>query len=101
MSSDGTIVLRVRTQVGTWRLQGVKATDSIADVIQRICAEHHTELLPDKPISRDARGLLPMEMSDTISSLGLKNGDMIYVTVNEGEARRRRKHNTSLLLDLT
>lgn len=82
-SAVGGITLRVRTQIGTWRLSGVQDSDTVADIMSKVCAEHHAELLEDKPVSRDAKGTMPLIFTDTVGSLGLKNGDLIYATVNE------------------
>ena len=49
------ITLRVRTQLGVWRLQNVNSNDTIADLRSRIETEHNTELL-SKPIAADPSG---------------------------------------------
>lgn len=38
------IVLRIRTQVGTWRLQNVSLNDTIGSLRSRLEVEHKTEL---------------------------------------------------------
>lgn len=49
------ITLRVRTQLGTWRLKDVESKETIGSLRRRIEKEHKTQLL-DSPISLDAAG---------------------------------------------
>lgn len=81
-SAISKIILRVRTQVGTWRLENVSLSDTIAQVKSRLEAEHLTEFL-DKPISKYPGGKDVLPLTSTVGSLGLRNGDMIYASVNE------------------
>jgi nuclear protein localization family protein 4 len=78
------LLIRVRTQVGTWRLTDVKPTDTIEELKIRLETEHRTELL-NKPITKDASGSIILPFGSTVASLGLVNGDMIYASVNESK----------------
>lgn len=80
----GGLILRIRTQVGTWRVGGVGEKDTIGDILSRVCLEHHAEILPDKTISRDLKGTEIVAMTDTVGGIGFKNGDMLFVSINEG-----------------
>jgi len=84
MSGGGksVFILRIRTQIGTWRLEDVKPTDTIGHLKARLEDEHRTEFL-DKPISKDPGGKVTLPLTATVASLGLKNGDMIFASVNE------------------
>ena len=82
--SNGYLTLRIRTQIGTWRIGGVEEDDTIEKILSKVCLEHHAELLPGKPISRDANGTEVIKLTDTICGLGFQNGDMIFATINEG-----------------
>lgn len=75
--------MRIRTQVGTWRVGGVGEKDTIGDILSRVCLEHHAEILPDKTISRDLKGTEIVAMTDTVGGIGFKNGDMLFVSINE------------------
>ena len=84
MSKFGSdMLLRIRTQVGTWRVGGISAGDTLEAVKHKVELEHRTVFLPGKPMSRDPAGKDILPFSSTVGSLGLKNGDMIYATVDE------------------
>lgn len=78
------ILLRVRTQLGIWRLKDVDQRDTIGQLRTRIEREHKTDL-QGKPISLDASGETPLDDRVTVGRLGLNNGDMLYGTVDESK----------------
>ena len=79
------LTLRIRTQIGTWRIGNVRGDDTVEEILCRVCSDHHAELLPGKPICRDAGGTEIIAPSDTVGRLGLQNGEMLYATINAGE----------------
>jgi hypothetical protein len=74
--------LRIRTQLGTWRVNNVSPSAKLAEVRSRVESEHKTDLL-GKPFTADITGKAPLADSRSISELGLKHGDMIYAVVDE------------------
>mmetsp|Transcript_39679 Transcript_39679/g.40440 ORF Transcript_39679/g.40440 Transcript_39679/m.40440 type:complete len:258 (+) Transcript_39679:88-861(+) len=76
------ITLRVRTQVGTWRLKDVSPNETIRQLRQRIEKEHKT-ILVETPISLDPSGERPLDETDTVCRLGLSNGDFLHCQVDE------------------
>lgn len=76
------ITLRIRTQLGTWRLANVLPGDAVRVVRARIEAEHRVDL-EGKPLTADPAGSQRFTDSDTVASLGLANGAMIYCMVDE------------------
>lgn len=80
---NGDLTLRIRTQLGTWRINGVGEENTIEKILSNVCLEHNAELLPGTPVSRDAKRAEIIKLTDTVGDLGLKNGDIIFVTINE------------------
>jgi hypothetical protein len=75
------IVIRVRTQVGTWRLNDVRGTDTMATLRARVEKEHRTDL-EGRPFSADALGTAKFDDSQTVSELMFANGTMIFAMVD-------------------
>lgn len=50
------MILRVRTQLGTWRLSDVKGSDTMGSLRERLEREHHTDLM-GRPLTKDPGGL--------------------------------------------
>jgi len=78
------ILLRIRTQLGTWRLQNVKKTDTLEYIRLRVEREHNTDL-QGRPFSTDIKGKFTLVDELTIESAGLSHGDMLYVMVDESK----------------
>lgn len=76
------LILRVRTQLGTWRLKDVQPSDSIAVVRRRIELEHHTDLR-GRAITSDVEGKHPLPDHITVGQAGLSNGSMVFAMVDE------------------
>ncbi len=76
------ITLRVRTQLGTWRLTGVSESDSMGVLRERVEVEHKTDL-EGRPFSNDAAGNMKFSDDQTVGGLRLVNGAMIYAMVDE------------------
>eukprot|EP01035_Chromulina_nebulosa_P032614 gene32614-43576_t len=87
-SSSSLIVLRVRTQIGTWRLTNVKQSDTFALLRSRVEKEHNIDIqgrnFTVTAVSTNSSGIpLIYEDSRTVGQEGLKNGDMIYIQIDE------------------
>eukprot|EP01006_Ploeotia_vitrea_P020533 TRINITY_DN52831_c0_g1_i1.p1 TRINITY_DN52831_c0_g1~~TRINITY_DN52831_c0_g1_i1.p1 ORF type:complete len:321 (+),score=6.83 TRINITY_DN52831_c0_g1_i1:44-1006(+) len=76
------MIVRVRTQLGTWRINNVKANDTFGTLRERVETEHKTDL-EGHSFSLDAGGKQIVPDVVTIKEAKLQNGSMIYVTVNE------------------
>lgn len=84
------IVLRIRTQLGTWRLNGVDAQDTLASLRKRVETEHSTDL-QGRPFTRDALGQESLSDEATVAQSGLAHGDMIYAMVDESKTTVHEK----------
>ena len=76
------ITLRVRTQLGTWRLADVLGTDTMGKLRERLEREHRTDL-EGRPFSADAAGKAKFDDSQSVEELMFANGTMIYAMVDE------------------
>jgi hypothetical protein len=76
------LILRVRTQLGTWRLKDVMPNDTMAVVRRRIEREHATDL-SGRALTADIEGRHPIADHVTVADAGLVNGSMIYAMVDE------------------
>ncbi len=76
------ITLRVRSQIGTWRVQNVSMTDDFRCLRERLQKEHNAEFSRNG-FSSDPSGNVIFGDDLTIMEAGLKNGDMIYADVDE------------------
>ena len=78
------LVIRVRTQLGTWRLQKVDPADTLGNLRSRVEREHETDL-QGRPFTKEASGGNPLSDHATVRQAGLVNGDMIYAMVDESK----------------
>jgi len=75
------ILLRVRTQIGLWRVKDVELSSTVADLLKRLEKEHSTDL-SERPLTRDAAGEDTLDEDAVIAELGLSNGDMLHLNVD-------------------
>ncbi len=75
------IVIRIRTQIGTWRLSDVSLSDTVDRLRQRLSAEHKVDM-EDRNFFFDAKCTDPLPCGATVSELRLQNGHMLYTTVD-------------------
>ena len=85
------ILLRVRTQLGVWRVQGLQSSDTLGYVRDKVESEHDTSL-KGLPFTKDAGAKVPYDDNMTLAQAKLKHGDMIYATVDES---RKAVHESS------
>ena len=78
------IVIRVRSQLGTWRLKDVEASNTMASLRERIEKEHHTDL-EGRPFSSDPGGKELILDECTVGDLNMANGQLIYAMVDEAK----------------
>ncbi len=79
-------MLRVRSQIGTWRINNISPNDNFGVLRERLQKEHNAEFQRHRDsFSRDPGGKQLFEDELTIQQAGLNNGDMIYTTVDDGK----------------
>lgn len=82
--SSTSITLRIRTQLGVWRVHNLNTKDTLLTVRQRVQSEHKTDL-KGLPFTVDIAGKTSLSDDLTISMAGLSHGDMIYAMVDESK----------------
>ena len=75
------IVIRVRTQLGTWRLKDVKAPDTMSSLRSRLEKEHKTDL-EGRPFTSDPAGKELIMDECTVGDLKMTNGQLIFAMVD-------------------
>lgn len=75
------IVVRLRTQIGTWRLSDVMPSNTFADMRARFEQEHKVDL-NSVPLTADPAGLKAYRDDQTVAQANLSNGHMIYAMVD-------------------
>ena len=75
------LIIRVRTQLGTWRIQNVSPSDTLHKLRQRIETENRTDL-EGRSFTLDPGGSKPLLDNASVSQAGLVNGDMIYAMID-------------------
>ena len=75
------MILRVRTQLGTWRLPDVQLQDTFLSLKGRIEKEHNTTLIGN--LANDLSGSSTYGDQMTVQQANLKNGDMLFILVDE------------------
>jgi nuclear protein localization family protein 4 len=76
------LTLRVRTQIGTWRVNNVGPNDTLQALQERLEKEHNTAF-HSQGFSSDPKGQIRLPPNSTVQAAGLKNGDMLFATVDE------------------
>ena len=72
-----TIVVRVQTKVGTWRLDGIPTVSTIAQLKERIAAEHAVPVDRQR-ICSDFKNSVVLADRATLQSLGACNGHKVF-----------------------
>lgn len=76
------LTIRVRTQIGTYRLNDVSPSDTVLKLRERLQTEHNAKTKAG--LATDTKGSNKLADSVTISEAGLSNGHMLYAEVGEG-----------------
>ncbi len=74
------LTLRIRTQIGTWRLKGVKPADTFGN-LKRMLEKEHSLDLEHVPLTEDPSGKTVCPESKTVAQAKLSNGHMLYMKV--------------------
>jgi nuclear protein localization protein 4 homolog len=76
-----TMIVRVRSNVGVWRVEGLEPSSTGQDILNGI-AQTRPHVVYEKPLSRDPSGQEPIDMGMTLQSQNLQHGSMIYCRVD-------------------
>jgi nuclear protein localization family protein 4 len=85
------LVIRVRTQLGTWRIQKVSPSDTLSLLRERLETENKTDL-EGRPFTLDQVGLKPLPDSTSVAQAGLSNGEMIFAMIDIASTVFRNTH---------
>ncbi len=76
------MLLRIRSNVGVWRVDGLDdMTSTISDIMARVTTTR-PHVVYEKPLSFDPPCNQPLDTSKTLSEQGLKHGAMIHCRVD-------------------
>eukprot|EP00934_Nitzschia_sp_Nitz4_P005876 Nitzschia sp. Nitz4//scaffold321_size20361//9085//10488//NITZ4_008685-RA/size20361-processed-gene-0.35-mRNA-1//-1//CDS//3329547781//5866//frame0 len=75
------MLLRVRSNVGVWRVDGLSETSTVNDVLAGIAATR-PDVVYEKPLSSDPACNSPLDSSQTLSQQGLRHGSMVHCRVD-------------------
>ncbi|RLN98817.1 hypothetical protein BBJ28_00001427, partial [Nothophytophthora sp. Chile5] len=78
------MLIRVRSKTGTWRVEGVTPSSTVADV-KRWISEQHAIAPELQQLSLDQQGTRPATDSQTLRELKVGHGDMLFLAY-DGEA---------------
>lgn len=76
------MLIRVRTNVGIWRVDGLDETTSTAQAILDGIAATRPHVDYETPFSLDPAGRQLLQESSTLASQGLRHGSMVYCKVD-------------------
>ncbi|KAJ1394152.1 hypothetical protein B484DRAFT_274558 [Ochromonadaceae sp. CCMP2298] len=76
------ILVRVRTQLGTWRVNNIAPSTTFAELRVRVEEEHDVDI-KGVPFTADAGGSQVYDDGVTAAEARLTNGHMIYAMVDE------------------
>lgn len=75
------MIIRVRTNVGVWRVEGLEPTSTGHDILNGI-AQTRPHVSYEKPLSKDPSCQVPIDLTKTLLSQDLKHGSMVYCRVD-------------------
>lgn len=76
------MIVRVRTNIGVWRIEDLDATTSTsADILSGI-AKTRPHVIYEKPLSLDPKCDTQLDTTKTLAEQGLGHGSMIYCKVD-------------------
>lgn len=79
------MLLRVRSKVGTWRVEGLTPETTVAALRAKVVQEHNVIPHDTQIFSLDPAGKQPMAETETLGSLGLRHGDLVHFSITEDE----------------
>jgi hypothetical protein len=76
------MLIRVRSNVGVWRVDGFDATKSTLHDVVTMIAQTRPDVVYEKPMCSDAACNSPLDENMTLQQLGLSHGSMIHCRVD-------------------
>ena len=76
------MIIRVRSNVGVWRIEGLDQATSTGETILAEIAKTRPHVSYEKPLSRDPACQEPLDLGINLTSNGLKHGAMIHCRVD-------------------
>jgi len=76
------MIIRVRSNVGVWRVEGLDQATSTSETILAEIAKTRPYVSYEKPLSRDPACQEPLDLGMNLASQGLKHGAMIHCRVD-------------------
>lgn len=75
------MLIRVRSNVGVWRVEGLEASSSLEDLKMAIAATR-PNVVYEKPLCQDPPCQLELDSTKTLGQLGLRHGSMVHCRVD-------------------
>jgi nuclear protein localization protein 4 homolog len=75
------MIVRVRSNVGIWRVEGLEETSTGQDILNGI-AQSRPHVSYEMPLCKDPSCLDPVDLDRTLQIQGLRHGSMIYCRVD-------------------
>lgn len=85
------LLIRVRSQVGTWKVPGVKSDETFGELKERLQREHDAHF-KTKGFSLDPQGKQLLSEDLTIAEAKLPNGALIFADVDEHKVGAHEAH---------
>ena len=77
------MLLRIRTKVALWRIDGVEPSMTVAALKAKVQREHNVKPTASQVFSLDPAGQRVLRETDTVEGLGLRHGDMLHFHIRE------------------
>ena len=82
MAVDG-VMVRVRSQLGTWRISGFNPMDDVVGTVAKRINMDYNVPMEHQVLSMDPGGSERLEFDIPLVAAGIeRNGDMLYLTVS-------------------
>lgn len=91
------MIIRVRTQLGTWKVRDVNAEDTIDSLKVRVENEHNTNL-SGREFTSQPGGSIIIPGHLTVSQAGLENGSQIYLRVDDTQTNVHEEGKTGKVI---
>ena len=76
------MIIRVRSNVGVWRVEGLDEASSTGETIVAEIAKSRPHVSFEKPLSRDPACQQPLDLGSLLKSQNLRHGSMIHCRVD-------------------
>uniref|UniRef100_A0A7S1XS27 Nuclear pore localisation protein NPL4 C-terminal domain-containing protein n=2 Tax=Phaeomonas parva TaxID=124430 RepID=A0A7S1XS27_9STRA len=76
-------VLRIRSQMGTWRVKDIDGAMTVRELMDRVATEKSLSLSENERLCASPSGSDPLPLDAGLASLNVKHGDMLYIMLTE------------------